>query len=130
MEEDEWEGEGEVEIRDWAEMPSNVLFTVFGKLDVYDILTGVGRACSVWRWLTDSDAALWCLLDMTHHGDTLGTEEAEAMTHATVDRAAGTLQSFCADTFVTDALVTYISARSLATAPRSLFYTCHIVLLL
>ncbi|VAH00776.1 unnamed protein product [Triticum turgidum subsp. durum] len=49
---------------------------------------------------------------MTHHGDILETEEAEAMARAAVDRAAGTLQSFCADTFVTDALLSYISGRA------------------
>ena len=113
MDDDAGEGEGEVEIRDWAGMPSDALFAVFGRLDVADILTGAGRACRAWRRLADGDPALWRRLDMTHHGDILETEEAEAMARAAVDRAAGTLQSFCADTFVTDALLAYISARSL-----------------
>ncbi|KAM3399755.1 hypothetical protein ACQJBY_004909 [Aegilops geniculata] len=108
----EGEGEGEVEIRDWAGMPSDALFAVFGRLDVADILTGAGRACRAWRRLADGDPALWRRLDMTHHGDILETEEAEAMARAAVDRAAGTLQSFCADTFVTDSLLSYISGRA------------------
>ena len=114
MEEDagEGEGEGELEIRDWAGMPSDALFAVFGRLDVADILTGAGRACRAWRRLADGDPALWRRLDMTHHGDILETEEAEAMARAAVDRAAGTLQSFCADTFVTDSLLSYISGRA------------------
>ncbi|KAE8819930.1 putative F-box/LRR-repeat protein 23 [Hordeum vulgare] len=49
---------------------------------------------------------------MTHNGDILETEEAEAMARGAIDRAAGTLQSFCTDTFVTDALLAYISART------------------
>ncbi|KAI5015532.1 hypothetical protein ZWY2020_056922 [Hordeum vulgare] len=113
MEEDEGEGKGKFEIHVWAGMPSNALFVVFGKLDMADILTGVGRACRAWR-----------RLDMTHHEDILETEEADAMA-----RAAGTLQYFCTDTFVSDALLTYIFARSLAKALPSLFYTCDIVLL-
>ncbi|KAI5008091.1 hypothetical protein ZWY2020_009139 [Hordeum vulgare] len=55
---------------------------------------------------------------MTHHGDILETEEAEAMARTAVDHAASTLHSFCADTFVTDALLAYISARSLPNSTR------------
>ncbi|KAI4992865.1 hypothetical protein ZWY2020_007178 [Hordeum vulgare] len=60
---------------------------------------------------------------MTHHGDILENEEAEAMARAAVDRAAGTLQSFCADTFVTDALLAYISARITKWVPPSVKMT-------
>lgn len=40
------------------------------------------------------------------------------MARTAVDHAASTLHSFCADTFVTDALLAYISARSLPSSTR------------
>ena len=104
--------EDEVESRDWAEMPSDALSAVFGKLDLSDLLTGAGLVCCAWRRLAANNSTLWRRLDMTHHGDIMETEEAEAMARAAVDRAAGTLEAFWADTFVTDGLLRYISERS------------------
>ncbi|PAN05605.1 hypothetical protein PAHAL_1G224400 [Panicum hallii] len=104
--------EAEVEARDWAEMPSDALAAVFGKLDVAEILTGAGLVCRAWRRLATTDPTLWRRVDMCHQGDLLETEEAEAMARAAVDRAAGTMEAFWADTFVTDDLLRYISQRA------------------
>ncbi|KAK1632341.1 hypothetical protein QYE76_006656 [Lolium multiflorum] len=106
--------EEEPESRDWAEMPSDALSAVLGKLDVAELLTRAVLVCRAWRRLVDNDTTLWRRVDMTHHGDLLETEEAEAMARAAVDRAAGTLEAFWADTFVTDGLLRYISERALA----------------
>uniref|UniRef100_A0ACD5YG17 Uncharacterized protein n=1 Tax=Avena sativa TaxID=4498 RepID=A0ACD5YG17_AVESA len=105
--------EEEVESRDWAEMPSDALSAVLGKLDVAELLTRAVLVCRAWRRLVDNDSTLWRRVDMTVHGDLLETEEAEAMARAAVDRAAGTLEAFWADTFVTDGLLRYISERAL-----------------
>ncbi|KAJ1261257.1 hypothetical protein BS78_09G015200 [Paspalum vaginatum] len=104
--------EAEDEARDWAEMPSDALAAVFGKLDVADILTGAGLVCRAWRRLAATDPTLWRRVDMSHQGDLLETEEVEAMARAAVERAAGTMEAFCADTFVTDDLLRYISQRA------------------
>lgn len=105
------EAEGEVETRDWSEMPSDALAAVFGKLDVAELLTGAGLVCRAWRRLAATDPTLWRRVDMSHQGDLLETEEAEAMARAAVDRAAGTMEAFWADTFVTDNLLRYMSQR-------------------
>lgn len=113
--------EAEAEARDWAEMPSDALAAVFGKLDVAEILTGAGLVCRAWRRLAATDPTLWRRVDMCHHGDLLETEEAEAMARAAVDRAAGTMDAFWADTFVTDDLLRYISQRLEPPLPRFAF---------
>ncbi|XP_040257416.1 F-box protein SKIP19-like [Aegilops tauschii subsp. strangulata] len=101
--------EEEGESRDWAGMQSDALSTIFGKLDAADLLTGAGQVCHAWRRLADSDTTLWRRVEMTHDGDVL---EAGAMACAAVDRAAGTMEAFWADTFVTDLLLRYIADRS------------------
>nr|CAB3446703.1 unnamed protein product [Digitaria exilis] len=92
--------EAETEVRDWAEMPLDALAAVFGKLDVAEILTGAGLVCRAWRRLAASDPTLWRRVDMCHQGDLLETEYAEAMARAAVDRAAGTMEAFWANTFL------------------------------
>ncbi|KAF0935472.1 hypothetical protein E2562_033614 [Oryza meyeriana var. granulata] len=104
--------EAEGESRDWAEMPSDALAAVFGKLDVTDLLNGAGLVCRAWRRLAASDPTLWRRVDMSHHGDIMEDDEAEAMARAAVDRAAGTMEAFWADSFVTDGLLLYISERA------------------
>ncbi|XP_052145349.1 putative F-box/LRR-repeat protein 23 [Oryza glaberrima] len=104
--------EGEVESRDWAEMPSDALAAVFGKLDVTDLLVGAGVVCRAWRRLAATDPTLWRRVDMSHQGDIMEVDEAVAMARAAVDRAAGTMEAFWADSFVTDGLLLYISERA------------------
>ncbi|KQJ94521.1 putative F-box/LRR-repeat protein 23 [Brachypodium distachyon] len=104
--------EAEEESRDWSEMPSDALSAVLAKLDVADLLTGAGLVCRAWRRLTATDSTLWRRVDMSHHGDLLETEEAEAMARAAIDRAAGTVEAFWADSFVTDGLLRYLSDRA------------------
>jgi predicted negative regulator of RcsB-dependent stress response len=103
--------DAEAEARDWAEMPSDALAAVFVKLDVAEILTGAGLVCRAWRRLAATDPTLWRHVDMCLQGDLLETEEAEAMARAAVDRAAGTMEAFWADNFVTDDLLRYLSQR-------------------
>ncbi|XP_066361965.1 putative F-box/LRR-repeat protein 22 [Miscanthus floridulus] len=102
----------EDEARDWAEMPSDALAAVFAKLDVAEILLGAGLVCRAWRRLAASDPTLWRRVDMTYQGDQLQTEEVEAMARAAVDRSAGTMEAFGAETFVNDELLRYISQRA------------------
>ncbi|CAM0952400.1 unnamed protein product [Alopecurus aequalis] len=106
MEEDEGES------RDWAEMPSDALSAVFAKLDLSDLFASAGLVCCAWRRLATNNNMLWRRVDMSHQGDLMETEEAEAMARAAVDRSAGTLEAFWADTFVTDGLLRYISQRA------------------
>lgn len=116
--------EAEGESRDWAEMPSDALAAVFAKLDVADLLTGAGLVCCAWRRLAATDPTLWRRVVMSHQGDLLETEEAEAMARAAVDRAAGTMEAFSADTFVTDGLLRYISERAFSLKSLQLSL-CH-----
>ncbi|TVT99942.1 hypothetical protein EJB05_54657 [Eragrostis curvula] len=108
----EAEAEGEGETRDWSEMPSDALAAVLAKLDATELLTGAGLVCRAWRRLAATDPTLWRRVDMSHQGDLLETEEAEDMARAAVDRAAGTMEAFWADSFVTDGLLRYISQRA------------------
>lgn len=116
----------ENEACDWAEMPSDALAAVFAKLDVAEILSGAGLVCRSWRRLAASDPTLWRRVDMCYQGDQLQTEEVEAMARAAVDRSAGTMEAFCAETFVNDDLLRYISQR--APSLKSLHLClCHYV---
>lgn len=114
--------EAEGESRDWTEMPSDALAAVFAKLDVTDLLTGAGLVCCAWRRLAATDPTLWRRVDMNHQGDLLETVEVEAMARAAVDRAAGTMEAFWADSFVTDGLLRYISERSQQLFPLSITF--------
>ncbi|KAL5207561.1 hypothetical protein ABZP36_031996 [Zizania latifolia] len=100
------------ESRDWAEMPSDVLAAVFGKLDVSDLLTGAGLVCRAWRQLAATDPTLWRRVALSNQGNLMEDEKAEAMARTAVDRAAGTMEAFWADTFVTDGLLLYVSVRA------------------
>lgn len=118
------ETEAECEARDWAEMPSDALAAVFAKLDATELLTGAGLVCRAWCRLAATDPTLWRCVDMSHQGDFLEAEEAEAMARAAVDRSAGTMEAFWSDTFVTDDLLRYISHR--ASSLKSLQLSlCH-----
>ncbi|KAG8058806.1 hypothetical protein GUJ93_ZPchr0002g23406 [Zizania palustris] len=100
------------ERRDWADMPSDALAAVFGMLDVSDLLTGAGLVCRAWRQLAATYSTLWRRVDMSHQADLMENEEAEAMARTAVDRAAGTMEAFWADSFVTDGLLLYLSVRA------------------
>ncbi|KAG8058807.1 hypothetical protein GUJ93_ZPchr0002g23370 [Zizania palustris] len=101
-----------VESRDWAEMPSDALATVFGKLDVSDLLTGAGLVCRAWRQLAATDTTLWRRVALSSPCNHMENKEAEAMARTAIDRAAGTLDVFWADTFVTNDLLFYVSQRA------------------
>ncbi|GJM91022.1 hypothetical protein PR202_ga07357 [Eleusine coracana subsp. coracana] len=117
------EAEAEGETRDWSEMPTDALAAVFGKLDAAELLTGAGLVCRAWHRLAATDPTLWRRVDMSDQGDLL---ETEAMARAAVDRAAGTMEAFWADTFVTNNLLLYMSQR--ASSLKSLQLSlCHMV---
>ncbi|KAG8058811.1 hypothetical protein GUJ93_ZPchr0002g24411 [Zizania palustris] len=98
------------ESRDWAELPSDALVEVLGKLDVIDLLTGAGQVCRPWRQLTVTEPTLWRRVDMCDLNGDRGTRQ--AMLRTAVDRAAGTMEAFSADLFVTVDLLLYVSSRA------------------
>ncbi|KAL5207532.1 hypothetical protein ABZP36_031967 [Zizania latifolia] len=100
------------ESRDWAELPSDALAAVFGKLDVSDLLAGAGLVCRPWRQLAATDPTLWRRVALSNKGNLMENEKAEAMARTAVDRAAGTMEAFWADSFVTDGLLLYVSMRA------------------
>ncbi|KAG8058814.1 hypothetical protein GUJ93_ZPchr0002g23375 [Zizania palustris] len=103
------------ECRDWAEMTSDSLASVFAKLDVSDLLAGAGLVCRPWRQVAATDRTLWRRVDMSIERCAFGEwkrDEADAMARAAVDRAAGTMEAFSADFFVNDALLIYVSLRA------------------
>ncbi|KAG8058805.1 hypothetical protein GUJ93_ZPchr0002g25915 [Zizania palustris] len=100
------------ESRDWAEMPSDALAAMFGKLDVVDLLMGARQVCRPWRQLAATNPTLWSRVDMSYQFDVTENEEAEAMARAVVDLAAGTTEAFWANSFVTDDLLLYVSVRA------------------
>jgi hypothetical protein len=107
----------ENEACDWGEMPSDALVSVFGKLDVIEILTGAGLVCRAWHRLAASDPMLWRRVDMRHmsygyEGERLQTEKVEDMARAAIDPSAGTMEPFFADTIVNDDLLRCLSQRS------------------
>ncbi|KAG8058804.1 hypothetical protein GUJ93_ZPchr0002g24721 [Zizania palustris] len=115
------------ESRDWAEMPSDALSGVFGKLNASDILTGAGLVCRVWRQLATNDPTLWRRVDMSCQADLVENMKAKyAMARIAVNRAAGTMEAFSAEYFVTDDLLLYISTRASSLKSLHLIYCPYI----
>jgi hypothetical protein len=102
-------------VRDWSELPLDVLALVFAKLGAVDILMGAGLVCHSWLEAAKVPS-LWRYVDMEHHDVLRGKKKKSrdvlcAMAKAAVDRSNGELEVFAGSEFVTDQLLKYIAER-------------------
>ncbi|XP_040377071.1 putative F-box/LRR-repeat protein 23 [Oryza brachyantha] len=95
---------------EWAELPVDAILAVFERLGAAEVLMGAGVVCRTWLRVATREPRLWRRVDLTGSFDP--TVDMEAMARAAVDRADGRLEHFAADSFVTDALLSYIAKRT------------------
>lgn len=116
-------------VRDWSELPLDVLASVFVKLGAVDVLMGAGLVCHSWLEAAKVPS-LWRYVDMEHHDVLRGKKKKSrdvlcAMAKAAVDRSNGQLEVFAGSEFVTDQLLKYIAERSPSLKSLSLDY-CNV----
>jgi hypothetical protein len=102
-------------VRDWSELPLDVLALVFAKLGAVEVLMGAGLVCHSWLEAAKVPS-LWRYVDMEHHEVLRGKKKKArdvlcAMAKAAVDRSNGELEVFAGSEFVTDDLLKYIAER-------------------
>uniref|UniRef100_A0ACD5ZVJ2 Uncharacterized protein n=1 Tax=Avena sativa TaxID=4498 RepID=A0ACD5ZVJ2_AVESA len=116
-------------VRDWSELPLDVLALVFTKLGAVEVLMGAGLVCQSWLEAAKVPS-LWRYIDMEHHEVLRGKKKKTkdvlcAMAKAAVDRSNGGLEVFAGTEFVTDELLKYIAERSASLKSLSLDY-CNV----
>ncbi|CAM0911056.1 unnamed protein product [Alopecurus aequalis] len=116
-------------VRDWSELPLDVLALVFAKLGAVEVLMGAGLVCHSWLEAAKLPS-LWRFIDMEHHDVLRGKKKKTrdvlcAMAKAAVDRSNGELEVFAGSEFVTDELLKYIAERSASLKSLSLDY-CNV----
>lgn len=100
-------------MRDWSELPVDVLSVVLAKLGAVEILMGGGLVCHSWLEAAKLPET-WRCVDMAHHefaASWMNRDFARAMAKVAVDRSDGRLEVFEAAKFVDDALLNYIGPR-------------------
>ncbi|RZC66152.1 hypothetical protein C5167_009845 [Papaver somniferum] len=98
------------EIRNWLELPSDVIFHIFLKLGEIDILFRAQSVCSLWRKVS-KEPLLFRSIDMRNRSDLLDDSlyNVEKMAREAVDRSCGQLVDFAMDDFGSDELLAHIA---------------------
>ncbi|KAI3971291.1 hypothetical protein MKW92_021768 [Papaver armeniacum] len=107
------ESSSSAEIRNWAELPHDVLAHIFLKLGAVDILFRAQSVCSMWRKVS-KEPLLFRSVDMRNRWDLFDDEfyDMEKMAREAVDRSCGQLVEFSMEHFGTDELLEYIADKS------------------
>ncbi|KAI3971290.1 hypothetical protein MKW92_021767 [Papaver armeniacum] len=102
-----------VEVRNWLELPPDVLAHIFLKLGAIDILFRAQSVCSMWRKVS-KEPLLFRSVDMRNRWDLFdgGYYDMEKMAREAVDRSSGQLVEFSMEHFGTDDLVDYIADKT------------------
>ncbi|KAJ4980345.1 hypothetical protein NE237_031182 [Protea cynaroides] len=100
------------EVRNWLELPEDVLSLIFMKLGPVEVLFRAQSVCSLWRKLSQ-ESQLWRSIDMRDLPDVMesGVDFEEVARHA-VDRSCGQLIEFSVGHVGTDEVLKYITDRS------------------
>ncbi|OVA13137.1 F-box domain [Macleaya cordata] len=95
------------EVRNWLDLPQEVMSLVFLKLEAVDILLGSQLVCSAWQKIS-KEPHLWHLVQIQSHQDSLKVVK---IARAAVDRSCGKLVKLSMDSQATDELLQYIADR-------------------
>ncbi|KAJ4816017.1 RNI-like superfamily protein [Rhynchospora pubera] len=107
-----WENLVLLRRRKWAELPSDILLTIFEKMGPITILTKAIRICRRWLELARSEPLLWRKVDMTCHGNKFDPNDHEDIACIAVNWSAGQLQEFSAEKFGSNDLLHYIAGST------------------
>uniref|UniRef100_A0A0D9X7V5 F-box domain-containing protein n=1 Tax=Leersia perrieri TaxID=77586 RepID=A0A0D9X7V5_9ORYZ len=100
-------------MRDWSELPPDVLSLVFAELGAVEVLLGAGLVCRSWLHAAKHLPHLWRRVDMARHEVVMGRGFLCAMAKVAVDRSDGQLEVFEGRYFVDDELLDYIGESSM-----------------
>ncbi|MCL7025585.1 hypothetical protein MKW94_019079 [Papaver nudicaule] len=103
------------EIRNWLELPPDVLTHIFLKLGAIDILFRAQSVCSAWRRVS-KEPLLFRFIDMRNRWDLFDGNmyDMEKMAREAVDRSCGQLVEFSVEHFGTHELVEYVADKSVS----------------
>ncbi|KAK3122177.1 hypothetical protein QOZ80_8BG0666090 [Eleusine coracana subsp. coracana] len=81
----------ELETRDWAALPGDVLYDIFRRSRHADILGGAGLACTSWRRVAAGEPNLWRLIDVDFEEH---VDPGRYLERLAMGRTAGRCESF------------------------------------
>ncbi|KAI3903578.1 hypothetical protein MKW98_032232 [Papaver atlanticum] len=102
------------EVRNWAELPHDVLAHIFLKVGAIDILLRAQSVCPTWRKFS-KEPMLFRSIDMRNRWrDSFddNTYDMEKIAREAIDRSCGQLVEFSMGDFGTDELLAYIADKS------------------
>ncbi|KAI3873941.1 hypothetical protein MKW98_001590 [Papaver atlanticum] len=101
------------EVRNWLELPLDVLSLIFLKLGVIDILFRAQSVCSVWRNFS-KEPLLFRSIDMRNGWNSFDHQDydIEKILREALDRSSGQLVAFSMADFCNDESLAYIADRS------------------
>ncbi|KAJ1698130.1 hypothetical protein LUZ63_006642 [Rhynchospora breviuscula] len=98
--------------RNWAEMQSDVLMTIFLKIGLIEVLRAAGLVCRSWRKVAKEEPELWRRINMTNHGYVRNAHLLKDPTRLAIDRSGGLLEEFSVEGFSDDDLLRYLCDRT------------------
>ncbi|KAI3959850.1 hypothetical protein MKX01_022332 [Papaver californicum] len=101
------------EVRNWLELPHDVLSHIFLKLGAFDILFSAQSLCPMWRKVS-KEPLLFRSIDMRNRSYLLDDNmyDVEKMAREAVDRSCGQLVEFSMDDFGSAELLAYVTEKS------------------
>ncbi|KAA8519423.1 hypothetical protein F0562_013702 [Nyssa sinensis] len=100
------------EMRNWLELPPEVMATILQRLGAVNILTVAQTVCTTWRNIC-KDPAMWRTIDMQNSIDYPDMEYAlEKIAKHAIDRSCGQLIDINIGYYCTDELLQYITDRT------------------
>ncbi|KAI3903574.1 hypothetical protein MKW98_032228 [Papaver atlanticum] len=101
------------EVRNWLELPHNVISHIFLKLGAIDILLSAQSVCPTWRKVS-KEPSLFRSIDMRNRSDLFDGKmyDLEKLARVAVDRSCGQLIEFSMDCFGNNELLAHLADKS------------------
>lgn len=105
-------GDSSDQVRNWLELPPDVITMILLKLGAIEILVSAQKVCTLW-WNLCKAPLMWRSIDMCNLGDNWNMPyDLEKMTMHAIDRSCGGLVDISLWDFATDELLKYITYRT------------------
>ncbi|OVA00186.1 F-box domain [Macleaya cordata] len=100
-------GDSSKEVKDWLELPPEIMTMIFQKLGVVDILLSSQWVCTAWEQIS-LEPELWRSVHLPRRWDLFCMEK---IAREAVYRSRGGLDEFSVEEFATDELLRFVSFR-------------------